>query len=178
MRWSSVEPGDPRLPTPVRRRVRPDVAHPVRHAGATRRPQRQRMVGATLRCQRELRRGGRGDRQVPQPCHPVRSGAGHLNRRRRSDLDVPLPGARSLSRQAGSGGRLRGQRSGDRRRTGRARCGPRRGHPTPTALRPTEVRGGRPVGPSDFTRYGALAAGDSSVRSTASHQRATDRNDG
>ena len=82
--------------------VRPDLTHPVRHAGRTAsavtapdgsvRPRRRH---------REFRPSGGGERQISLPRHPVRSRARHLRRRCGSDLDLPLPGARSLSRTSG-----------------------------------------------------------------------------
>src|SRR6478609_6891335 len=69
-----VRPRHPRLPGSLCRDVRAHVAHPVRHTGRAPQQIRRRMAGASLRHDRALRQGRGGNRQVPVPRHPARSG--------------------------------------------------------------------------------------------------------
>src|SRR6478736_10515950 len=132
------------------RDVRAHVAHPVRHTGRAPQRIRRRMAGASLRHDRALRQGRGGNRQVPVPRHPARSGARHVRRFGWRDLHMPVPGPRTLLRQACARRGRRDQRPGDRRRTRPARRDPRRGHPAAAAVRAAEVRRGCPLRPPDI----------------------------
>src|SRR6476620_2089641 len=95
-----VRPRHPRLPGSLCRDVRAHVAHPVQHTGRAPQQIRRRMAGASLRHDRALRQGRGGNRQVPVPRHPARSGARHVRRFGWRDLHMPVPGPRTLLRQA------------------------------------------------------------------------------
>ena len=155
-----VKPRHSRLLESLRRDIRPYVAHPIRHPRRTHHTRPGRMARASRRSRRALRPGRGGQRQVSRPRHPNCARARHVRRLGTSHLHVPVQGARPVSRQARSGGGLRDQRVGDRRRTRPARRRTRGPDPAAAALRPAEVRRGSPVGSPDLHAIRSLGQRD------------------